>query len=89
MTKFPREKTVIQNKQATTRLPQCEYNIDFNIVKPAQSLYNDSAPALHVYSQISRVKQESCAYLNMDSIILYNFSGGHSPIRNKTPKYQE
>ena len=88
MTGFPGEKRAIHNKQATARLPHPNYNIDC-IVKPAQALYNDSVSVLHVFSQISRAKQKFRALLKMDSIILYNFSGGHSTIRNKTPKYQE
>ena len=89
MTRLPGERTAIESKQATARLPHREYNINCNLSKPAQAFYHNSVPALHVYSQISHAKQKPCAYLKMEFIMPYNFSGGHRPIRNKTPKYQE
>ena len=32
MTRSPGERTAIENKQATPRLPHCEYNIDCNLL---------------------------------------------------------
>ena len=89
MTRFPGEKTAIQNKQATARLPHREYNIYCKWSNLSKHFIMIVFPLLHVYSQISRAKQKFRAFLKMDSIILDNFSDGHIPIRNETPKYQE
>ena len=89
MTRFPVEKTAIQNKQANARLPHHEYNIDCKLSNRRKEFIMTVFPLLHVYLQISHAKQKFRAFLKMDSIILNNFSGGHSPIRNKTPNYQE
>ena len=81
--------TAIQNKQATAWLPLHEYNIDCQLSNLLKHFIMTEFPLLHVYSHISRAEAEIRAFLKMDSIILYNFSGGYSPIKNKTPKYQE
>ena len=83
MTRFPGEKMAIQNKQATTRLPHHEYNIDCKLSNLRKHFIITVFPLLHVYSRISCAKQKFHAFLKMDYIILYNFSGGHSPIRDK------
>ena len=91
MTRSPGEKTAIKNKQATALLPHREYTIDCNFFfKPTQALYNDGVPALHVYSQISRAKQTSCAYQKMDSIILNTILVVDTALSEiKLPKYQK
>ena len=83
MTRSPGERTVIENKQATAQLPHCELNIDCNLSNLPKHFITTVSPLCMC------THRSPCAYLKMDFIIPYNFSGGHSPIGNKTPKYQE
>ena len=73
MTRFPGEKTAIQNKQATARLPHHEYNIDCKLSNLLKHFIMTVFPLLHVYSPILRSEQEFCTFLKLDSIILCNF----------------
>ena len=87
MTRFPGEKRRSRTNKQLLRYPNMNIKLT-EIVKPAQALYNDSVPALaRVFTYLA--KQKFPTFIKMDSIILYNSSGGYSPIRSKTPKYQE
>ena len=89
MTKFPGEIWRSRTNKQPLSYPTMNIKLT-EIAKTAQALYNDSVPALaRVNSHISHAKQKFHAFLKMDSIIVYNICGGYSPIRNKTPKYQE
>ena len=79
MTRFPGEKRRSRTNKQPLGYPTMNITLTANC-QTSQALYNDGSCICIHRSRVQ--KQKFRAFLKMGSIILYNFSGGYSPIKN-------